>query len=168
MSGRQIQHLAAGSLMHRTPSGPASPATARRCSQQLAGCRRLHRLGSEGELEVNDDLRGDVQLFNTEQQHSRKTYITSLTICTHCAPARGPCPGPHRVLRELQRTHGTVLTCRAEGDFSTIALNQRYACTAWRRRHCATSPPTPALPVPSLAAPSDDITEWPSRTMERV
>ena len=125
VSNRQIQHLA-GRLIEAQDAVRARIARDLHddVSQQIAGMSiAFSGLGKRlGELGVSDALQEDLRAFQERTSTLAKnvyhlSHDLHPTVLRHAglvAALTGYCT-------ELQRTHGTLLTCRAEGDFGAVA-----------------------------------------------
>jgi two-component system sensor histidine kinase UhpB len=124
-SHREIQHLA-GRLIEAQDAERARIARDLHddVSQQLAGVSIAlsglkHRMA---ELHVNEDLQADLRALHqrtaTLAQNIRHvSHDLHPTVLRHA----GLVASLTSYCTELQRLHGTVLTCSAEGDFASIA-----------------------------------------------
>ena len=147
VSHREIRHLA-GRLIEAQDAERARIARDLHddVSQQLAGMSIAfsglrQRLG---ESHVSADLQDDLQSLQRRTSALVKNVRHLTRPPSHRTPSRGLVAALTSYCAELERTHGTVLTCSAEASRPSL-LRPRCACTGLPRKRYATSSPTPAV-----------------------
>ena len=148
VSHREIQHLA-GRLIEAQDAERARIARDLHddVSQQLAGLSIAlsslkHRME---EAQVSEELKADLRALH-QRTATLAQNVRHLSHDLHPTVLRhgGLVAALTSYCAELERSHGTILTCSAEGDFAQSSRRSRSACIGSPRKRCATSSRTPA------------------------